>query len=403
MKQTNNAIKFLMAQYRAIFQNAYFKGLATAAVLSAGLAVGQAQAKAALTDLAGTEAEWGASSTEEVEIGANQDWTAELTIGASGAGLKATAAATASGTGSLIINADKSKEFKVWASGDALTVDIASIAVNSGNLNIVQDDNTKHATVNANTITVGNGEGSGDAIVTLGAAAKAANAVLGDADSQITLNSDAKVVFAGKTNANAVLTGNLTSANGALLDFTTGSGSFNVKGTAEELNINISKEASISLAEKTDVLSIQSGKIDISDAGGKLSLAKGTLELGSDVVLTNTTAAKGSISVAEGATLQANTSIIKSFMKEDNDAGSGADKNGNVVLSGTWVLTGDNNDLGKIAIGDGSSSGGELNLGNKSLIKGTNVAVSEAITGTATNLKIEADTLTLGKADAKEL
>ena len=44
MKQTNNAIKFLMAQYRAIFKNAYFKGMATALVLTAGLAASQAQA-----------------------------------------------------------------------------------------------------------------------------------------------------------------------------------------------------------------------------------------------------------------------------------------------------------------------------------------------------------------------
>ena len=44
MKQTNNAIKFLMAQYRAIFKNAYFKGLATAALVTAGLAVCAAQA-----------------------------------------------------------------------------------------------------------------------------------------------------------------------------------------------------------------------------------------------------------------------------------------------------------------------------------------------------------------------
>ena len=44
MKQTNNAIKFLMAQYRAIFKNAYFKGMATALVLTAGLAAGPAQA-----------------------------------------------------------------------------------------------------------------------------------------------------------------------------------------------------------------------------------------------------------------------------------------------------------------------------------------------------------------------
>ena len=47
MKQTNNAIKFLMAQYRAIFKNAYFKGMATALVLTAGLAAGQAQAASA--------------------------------------------------------------------------------------------------------------------------------------------------------------------------------------------------------------------------------------------------------------------------------------------------------------------------------------------------------------------
>ena len=47
MKQTNNAIKFLMAQYRAIFKNAYLKGMATALVLTAGLAAGQAQAASA--------------------------------------------------------------------------------------------------------------------------------------------------------------------------------------------------------------------------------------------------------------------------------------------------------------------------------------------------------------------
>ena len=44
MKQTNNAIKFLMAQYRAIFNHAYFKGLATAALVTVAMAAGQAQA-----------------------------------------------------------------------------------------------------------------------------------------------------------------------------------------------------------------------------------------------------------------------------------------------------------------------------------------------------------------------
>ena len=44
MKQTNNAIKFLMAQYRAIFKSAYFKGLTSAVLMTAGLAAGAAQA-----------------------------------------------------------------------------------------------------------------------------------------------------------------------------------------------------------------------------------------------------------------------------------------------------------------------------------------------------------------------
>ena len=44
MTLSNNAIKFLQAQYRAIFKRAYIKGLATAVLLTAGLAAGQAQA-----------------------------------------------------------------------------------------------------------------------------------------------------------------------------------------------------------------------------------------------------------------------------------------------------------------------------------------------------------------------
>ena len=44
MKQTSSALTFLMAQYRAIFKRAYVKGIATAVLLTAGLAAGAAQA-----------------------------------------------------------------------------------------------------------------------------------------------------------------------------------------------------------------------------------------------------------------------------------------------------------------------------------------------------------------------
>ena len=46
MKLSNNALNFLLAQYRAIFKRAYVKGIASAVLLTAGLAAGQAQATA---------------------------------------------------------------------------------------------------------------------------------------------------------------------------------------------------------------------------------------------------------------------------------------------------------------------------------------------------------------------
>ena len=44
MKISNNALNFLLAQYRAIFKRAYVKGIASAVLLTAGLAAGAAQA-----------------------------------------------------------------------------------------------------------------------------------------------------------------------------------------------------------------------------------------------------------------------------------------------------------------------------------------------------------------------
>ena len=65
MKQTNNAIKFLMAQYRAIFKSAYFKGLATAAVVTMGLAAGAAQASSGYLQVSNN---WSRVDTDGIEI-----------------------------------------------------------------------------------------------------------------------------------------------------------------------------------------------------------------------------------------------------------------------------------------------------------------------------------------------
>ncbi len=50
VKVSNNALNFLLAQYRAIFKRAYIKGIASAVLLTAGLAAGASQANAAAPD-----------------------------------------------------------------------------------------------------------------------------------------------------------------------------------------------------------------------------------------------------------------------------------------------------------------------------------------------------------------
>ena len=76
MKQTNNAIKFLMAQYRAIFKNAYFKGLTNALVLTAGMAAaGTANADVPATGFPNYTAPsdmdpvWGTAAASAVDVG----------------------------------------------------------------------------------------------------------------------------------------------------------------------------------------------------------------------------------------------------------------------------------------------------------------------------------------------
>ena len=64
MKISNNALNFLLAQYRAIFKRAYYvKGIASAVLLTAGLAAGQAQA----AEIAAGAATWEAV-TEKNDI-----------------------------------------------------------------------------------------------------------------------------------------------------------------------------------------------------------------------------------------------------------------------------------------------------------------------------------------------
>ena len=148
MKQTNNAIKFLMAQYRAIFKSAYFKGMATALVLTAGLAAGQAQAVDGpyySTDgNTWTTTAPGANRVAGTIAGVHQPTATEGTT-ASGADFKLGQEGPFewNGSGSIYggyVDTTKLKSGKdvdVTATNNKLTLDADSVVIKSGSANVI--------------------------------------------------------------------------------------------------------------------------------------------------------------------------------------------------------------------------------------------------------------------------
>ncbi|MCK0515356.1 autotransporter domain-containing protein [Anaerobiospirillum sp. NML120448] len=193
MKQTNNAIKFLMAQYRAIFQNAYFKGLATAAVVTMGLAVGQAQAGKVDQIFNGTTAVAdgtiiinGVQQDDSGEIIKNQftkiTVTADPTADFSNKVFEITSGETSANTITGAAGANLS--FK----GKSLTVNISAGATHGLAISSAGTDNTKNAEVEFTdgiTVTKGTISLAGSAQGTAGLASKEitlAGATTGDAN-----------------------------------------------------------------------------------------------------------------------------------------------------------------------------------------------------------------------------
>ena len=177
MKVSNNALNFLLAQYRAIFKRAYVKGLASAVMLTAALAAGQAQAATSVTDssIANTLAKEdpitiGNGDTFTISGSADASWNADVTInsGAATAGTSnyinsSGASTTLTGNGTLTINITDAANVATHGltieggGGNAAqntTVTIGQIDVQHGLLKVA-DNQSGSVTVSATTINVG--------------------------------------------------------------------------------------------------------------------------------------------------------------------------------------------------------------------------------------------------------
>ena len=371
MKQTNNAIKFLVAQYRAIFKNAYVKGIATALVLTTGLAVGQAQAgagdavfdatddigaKGPVIEITGQSGDKGTDSKfSSIAIvgvkgqtfsftGDPKVTTLKITGGAASANSFAAgtsdAALTFNGAGTNLViegtDADISKTGLTISgtAGGAATVTFDNITVSKGTLK-VSEAATGDATLSAvadGVISIGKvavaddtkpkAASTLDAVVELGASIGTKTATLGAATNTIELNKTGKIVFGGSGStatsgaALAILDGAKLTGDGGTLIFSGSTDPFKNSGTIKTPNYYVG--GAVSKAP----LNIVIGKgnaavVDLNKSGtalGVLHLASGSvIDIESNATNGNTlaigTSKSGSVVVIdEGVTLTSKAS-----------------------------------------------------------------------------------------------
>ena len=353
MKVSNNALNFLLAQYRAIFKRAYVKGLASAVLLTAGLAVGQAQAATLndttaassklATDNAAITIDGSGSATDtydKIQISGGSTipaWNADVTI-TSGATsdnwIKASGGnVNLSGNGSLTISTSDADHGLAISGGTSssdpytTTVDIGSIRITKGTLAIA-DGQSGSVTVAADTITIGDSAtaAADEAILTL-SGVKNKGATLGHETSVITVNGDGKLEVSASGTTTNIQGQSLTLNNGAFMlvkDDGTNGATVEVKSdnfTIEEGAVHVISGAATTTLKLTGQVGLVKGNLFVDDKGvldisAQTTVAEGetepaglgtvTLAEGSNTVVSGSiNVNNGTLIVEDGATLAA--------------------------------------------------------------------------------------------------
>ncbi len=357
MKLSNNALNFLLAQYRAIFKRAYVKGLAAAVILTAGLAAGAAQAhETALTNptlLPGADGsltfDGTGSATDnnkytylQITSGTGSlngtiDITAGLVDGNSTSGnyIMGNGTEETSVTGSGTINIDVTGDaatngLAIIAGAQDVNVDVGTINVIRGTLNIWTNSGTKSGTIAADNINIGaDGATEREAFVTVTSnATSAISTTLGNSGSIIAVNQGGQLSLQSSGSGSAVVDGkSLTLNNGALMltdsgtgnivttdDFIVGNGAFKV----------ISGDGTSAVGEtfQGHTATVQSGgnflvgtsgtwtvgATSDKDTNGDPIKTHATFDRGSNVQVDGTIVVSGGLlTIAEGANLHATT------------------------------------------------------------------------------------------------
>ena len=395
MKISNNALNFLLAQYRAIFKRAYVKGIASAVLLTAGLAAGQAQAAAIY--LNGTPNELpttgqianitgnstnpsGAYDPEgngeftfvKINSGDALELDGEVIIksgkaqaNSSGNYLLGTNEIGITGDGKLTIAIDSNGTpatdgLLVISNGETVSVNIGTIDVQNGLLKINDSStNSGDATVGADTITIGSANGS------------------------------AKVALIASSTNKTVTLGNAVSSDESGSDITVSeNGVLNLQGTGASGTRVVGKS-----------LTIGANGVMLTDAGAANKVSTSNLTVAADgfkVITTDTTketfagnTAKiaGNVLVGSGAEwvlAATDDTTTKTVIEGTTTFENGA----NVQVGGTLTVSG-----GTLTVADGAQ------LVATEASDGTTKAGTIVVTKNATNV---AGTLKISSADLKD-
>ena len=435
MKQTNNAIKFLMAQYRAIYQSAYFKGLATAGAtaLTLGLAAaGQVQAadldKKALEGLEGGAVVEIPTTYDKISLTEAASNDKKFTINlstASGVKNKVEGVTVSAAKANLTLKGEKTA-LKVAAGNAEGKLVLNNLNLEKGSIELAAT--AQKATLEANRISLASGTSITAASTATGVA------TLGGAKTVFSLGSGSEITLgeSGTMTGSKLISdkGTVILNSGKLEVPTYYKGDASAKAQTLNLTVASGKSGTIALKDngenigvldlaKGSVVDIQAGTaattLKITDNGNKGSL----VIFNDDVVLKSS---KNDASATTGGTINVSGSaagkeaelhvagkVLGGFLAPDaasNSAAGTLELEGNSVLrfigSTNVDIAADASKADGTAIKvSGTAGAGGVHVKGATTIDGENLTISKALaTGLNTNLDIKADNLTIGSSSA---
>ena len=440
MKQTNNAIKFLMAQYRAVFKSAYVSGITTAVALTSFLAA--AQANAAPTELKvdnwvsalegssnGSLVINGETSTDpakgeysKLNITYAEDKTLTLSdkqklslVGdkVSDAKISATGKGktlSLTGEGALEVDAKNGLTIEATASGSNANVDLGTVNIKKGTLTLKASDAKATVNLAANSIVIGNGESGDGATVTLSGAG---TNVLGGTSSSIVVKGNGQVVT--KDSGNSIQGSSLVAEKGSKFTFD-GTTDYKVQSstfTSSTIDVAASGTLNVVLAEigtgKPGQMTITGAEKETSkvNVGGTLNINTGVVNIDKHVELKSNASGKDDkIVIGDG---QNTSKFDKAVFKIGKDTLLGyLDKNGTNkgsvdLKSGGVLYITDEVNLKDLTFAT-STTDGAISQANASggALGGSNIVITEKA-NSASTVAIKADKITFGvKAEDKD-